>query len=305
MNHLSLNMLSGSWFAWTKEVDERLVYTAILVIAFMFAMRVGEWAAQRTVTDEHWRYTIRKLVRYTAIGIFLVSMLGIWAQRLQGLLLILGATGAGFAIALAPVIVSIAGWALIISANLYKVGDRVQLGGVIGDVTDVGILRTSLLEIGNWVQADQLTGRVVALSNAVVFKDPVFNYTQGAPYIWDEFTVPISYSPHWERAQSIMLNAVADYTHEVAEPAKAALQHLPGMSLIGSPDTKTQVYVTLTEHWVACTLRYTVHARSRRTVKHQLQVQVLKALTGAGIEIASPALSVVRYPAERTWKEEA
>lgn len=300
-----MNALPKSWLSWTKEVDERLIYTAVLVVAFVIAIRVGEWAAQRTVTDEHWRYTIRKLIRYTAIGIFLVSTLGIWAQRLQGLLLVLGATGAGFAIALAPVIVSMAGWALIISSNLFKVGDRVQLGGVIGDVTDVGILRTSLLEIGNWVQADQLTGRVVALSNAVVFKDPVFNYTQGAPYIWDEFTVPISYGPRWEQAQSIMHAAVSTYTHEVADPAKSALQHLPGMSLIGSPDTQTQVYVSLTEHWVACTLRYVVHARSRRTVKHQLQVQTLKALAGAGIEIASPALTLVRYPAERTWKEEA
>lgn len=93
----------------------------ILIIAFVSAIRFGEWGAQRTVTDEHWRYTIRKLIRYTAIGIFLVTTLGIWAQRLQGLLLVLGATGAGLAIGLAPVIVSMASWALIISSNLYSV----------------------------------------------------------------------------------------------------------------------------------------------------------------------------------------
>lgn len=145
-------------------------------------------------------------------------------------------------------------------------------------------------------------GRAAALHRQ---KDPVFNYTQGAPYIWDEFTVPISYGPHWERAQSTILDAVADYTNEVAAPAKDALLQLPGMSLIGSPETHAQVYVSLTEHWVACTLRYVVHARSRRTVKHQLQVKTLKALATTGIEIASPALTVVRYPAERTWKEEA
>ncbi|MDP3596173.1 MAG: hypothetical protein Q8S75_04170, partial [Nitrospirota bacterium] len=150
-----------------------------------------------------------------------------------------------------------------------------------------------------------LTGRVVAVSNAAVFKDPVFNYTQGAPYIWDEFTVPISYGPRWEEAQPTILASVADYMNEVAAPAKAALQQLPGMSLIGSPETQAQAYISLTEHWVACTLRYVVHARSRRTVKHQLQVKALKALAAAGIEIASPALTLVRYPAARTWKEES
>ena len=292
------------WSSWLRGLDERVLSTAILGLALYVAVRLAEWAAQRALSDERRRYTVRKVIRYTAAGVFAVSVIGIWAQRLQGLLLILGATGAGLAIALAPVIVSMAGWVLITSSNLYKVGDRVQLGGVVGDVIDIGIIRTSLLEIGNWVAADQLSGRVVAVSNAAIFKDPVFNYTQGAPYIWDEFTVPISYGPHWERAQPTILDAVTDYTNEVAAPAKALLQQLPGMSLIGTPETHAQVYISLTEHWVACTLRYVVHARSRRTVKHRLQVQTLKALANAGIEIASPALTLVRYPAERTWKEE-
>lgn len=298
-------MNTAPWFALTGEIDDRLIYTIALVVFFIAAVRLGEWAAGRAVSDEHWRYTIRKLIRYSATSMFLIITLGIWAQRLQGLLLVLGATGAGFAIALSPVIVSMAGWALIISSPLYKVGDRVQLGGVIGDVTDIGIIRTSLLEIGNWVQADQLTGRVVAVSNAAVFKDPVFNYTQGAPYLWDEFTVPIAYGPRWEQAEPTMLAAVADYMAEVAEPARQALQQLPGLSLVGSPDAGAHVFISLTEHWVACTLRYVVHARSRRSIKHQLQVNTLKALDAAGIAVATPAVTLVRNPAERTWKEQA
>lgn len=295
--------LPQSWIAWMGGVDERVIFSVVLIVVFATAVRLGEWAAQRAVSDEHWRYTIRKLIRYSAVSIFLVTILGIWAQRLQGLLLVLGATGAGLAIALAPIIVSMAGWALIISSKLYKVGDRVQLGGVIGEVTDVGILKTSLLEIGNWVMADQLSGRVVSITNAAVFKDPVFNYTQGSPYIWDEFTVPISYGPNWEQAQPVMLEAVADYTREVAAPGKSSMQQLPGLSFVGVPDTDTQVYVSLTEHWVACTMRYVVLARARRTMKHRLQVQVLKALTAKGIEIASPAMTLVKYPAERLWKD--
>lgn len=300
-----MDSILEQWNGWTGRLDERLTYTVILIATLYLAVRVGTWAADRAVSNEHWRYTVRKLLRYSAATVALVAIIGIWAQRLQGLLLVLGATGAGLAIALAPVIVSIAGWSLIVSANLYKVGDRIQLSGVIGDVIDIGIIKTSLLEIGNWVQADQMSGRVVAVTNAAVFKDPVFNYTQGAPYIWDEFTVPISYGPHWERAQSVLLESVADYTNEITPVAQSSLQQLPGMPLLGTPDTQPQVYVSLTEHWVACTLRYVVHAKSRRTVKHQLQGQALKALAREGIDIASPALTIVRYPAERTWKEQS
>lgn len=298
-----MNPILEQWDNWQNQFDDRLLLTGVLIVTLYLAVRLGDWAADRAVSNEHWRYTVHKLLRYSGTLIGLVAIIGIWAQRLQGLLLVLGATGAGLAIALAPVIVSIAGWSLIVSANLYNVGDRIQLGEVIGDVVDIGILKTTMLEIGNWVQADQLSGRMVTIANATVFKDPVFNYTKGAPYIWDEFTVPISYGPNWERAQTVMLETVRGYADEIAESAKASLDQLPGMVLLGTPETLPQVYISLTEHWIACTLRYTVHAKSRRRVKHQLQVQTLKALAQEGIEIASPALSVVRYPAPRTWEQ--
>jgi hypothetical protein len=100
-----------------------------------------------------------------------------------------------------------------------------------------------------------------------------------------------------------MVEAVSDYATETAGPAQASLRQLPGMSLLGIPETRPQVYLSLTEHWAACTLRYVVHARSRRAVKHRLQSQVLKALATEAIAIASPAISVVRSSSERTWRE--
>jgi hypothetical protein len=115
--------------------------------------------------------------------------------------------------------------------------------------------------------------------------------------------VPIADGPRWEQAQLTLTKAVDDYTSKAVEPAKTALRRLPDLSLIGSPETQTQIYVSLTEHWVACTLRYVVHARSRRTVKHRLQVKALKALASAGIEIAFRGLTILRHPAERTSKE--
>jgi hypothetical protein len=110
--------------------------------------------------------------------------------------------------------------------------------------------------------------------------------------------VPIADGPRWEQAQLTLTEAVTDYTSEVAEAAKTALQRLPDLSLIGSPETQTQIYVSLTEHWVACTLRYMVQARSRRPVKHRLQVKALKALASAGKKIAFPKLTILRHPAE-------
>lgn len=287
-----------------SAIDERIVYTAILALLLYVGMRSLEWATERGIKDDRRRYTVGKVVRYGALAVFLVVSTSIWAQRLQGFILIMGATGAGLAIALSPVIVSVAGWMLILWGRLYQVSDRIQLGGIIGDVVDIGIVRTTLLEIGNWVDGDQLTGRVVTVANAAVFKDPLFNYTQASPYIWDEFMIPIGYGPNWRRAQSVILDALADYATETEGVARMTLKDLPGMGLVGMPEVLPQVYITLTEHYVACRVRYVVNARTRRVVKHRLQTQALHRLAAEGIEIASPSLTIVRYPAERHWREQ-
>lgn len=292
-----------TWTQWLNQLDDRVISTAILAVVLYVAIRLLEWGAKQGIKDDRRRYTANKVIRYAALSIFFVSVTGIWAQRLQGFLLVMGATGAGLAIALAPVIVSMAGWILIIWTRLYQVGDRIQLGGVTGDVVDIGIVRTTLLEIGNWVDGDQLTGRIVTVANGAVFKDPCFNYTQGSPFIWDEFMIPISYGPTWKRAQSVILDALNGYAAETEENARRAMNNLPGVALVGLPDVRPQAYITLTEHWVSCRIRYVVEARVRRSVKHRLQTAALSRLASENIEIASPALTVVKYPAERTWKE--
>lgn len=185
-------------------------------------------------------YAIHKLIRNSAAGIFLMTMLGIWVQRLQSLLLLLGTTGAGLAIALAPVIVSMAGWALIISSKLYKVGDRVQLGGVIGDVTDVGIIRTSLLEIGNWVQADQLTAGWSPYPTPLSLKLPC-SITRRGPHISGMSLLCRSPTdPAGNQRNRLLLKPWPTIRARIADPATTALRQLPGMSLVGSPETQAQ-----------------------------------------------------------------
>jgi small-conductance mechanosensitive channel len=76
------------------------------------------------------------------------------------------------------VIISVAGWTAVSFGGFYKVGDRIQLGGIKGDVIDIGVLRTTIMQIGEWVDGDQYNGRIVRIANSIVFKEPVFNYSR-------------------------------------------------------------------------------------------------------------------------------
>ena len=80
---------------------------------------------------------------------------------------------------------------LILFGGFYKTGDRVQLGGIKGDVMDIGVLRTTVMEIGQWVDGDLYNGRIVLVANSFVFKEPVFNYSGDFPFLWDGIKIPI------------------------------------------------------------------------------------------------------------------
>ena len=95
-----------------------------------------------------------------------------FSDKLGGFTVAFGVAGAGIAFALQEVIASVAGWVAISVGNFYSPGDRVQVGGIRGDVIDVSILRTTLMEVGEWVAADLYTGRIVRVANSSVFKTP-------------------------------------------------------------------------------------------------------------------------------------
>ena len=113
--------------------------------------------------------------------------------------------GAGVAFALQEVIASVAGRIVIVMTNLYQIGDRIQIGERQGDVIHIGFMRTSLMEIGSWVKADQYSGCIIHITNAAVLKENVINYSGEFPFVWDEIVVPVRYGNDQHRARSILL----------------------------------------------------------------------------------------------------
>ena len=95
------------------------------------------------------------------------------------------------AITLQELILSIAGSLYIFFVKVYQPGDRIEINGIKGDVIDINSMYTTMMEIGEWVSSDNYSGRIVKLSNAFVFKGPIYNFSQDFPFIWDEFNLPI------------------------------------------------------------------------------------------------------------------
>ena len=178
--------------AWISDplITKLITATAVVVVAALVIRLSQAWLG-RSLQDADTRYHARKLVAFSGYVLAVVAITAIFKDRLGGVTVAIGVAGAGIAFPLQEVIGNVAGWIAISFGGFYRPGDRVQVGGIKGDVIDIGILRTTLMELGEWVDSDLYNGRIVRIANSFVFKQPVFNYSGDFPFLWDELRLPV------------------------------------------------------------------------------------------------------------------
>jgi small-conductance mechanosensitive channel len=172
---------------------------AVLGILFVHAtFRLLERTLPRHFRERDARYRVRKFVVYAGYAVVILLVTILFEDRLGRISFALGVAGAGVVVALQDVIASFAGWFAIGLSNLYTIGHRIQIGDMKGDVIDISIMRTTVMETGSWVSGDLYNGRVLRIPNSYVLRGPIFNYSQGFRFVWDEIKVSLTASsdPH-------------------------------------------------------------------------------------------------------------
>jgi small-conductance mechanosensitive channel len=276
----------------------KIVFTIVGLLILGAVVRLVQKALAHRIEQSKSRYFVRKLVNsggYLAAVLFITI---VFSDQLGHLTVAFGVAGAGIAFASQEVIVSVAGWIDISLGHFYHVGDRVQLGGIMGDVIDIGVLRTTLMECGQWVNADLYNGRIVRVANSFVFKEPVFNYSADFPFLWDEINVPVKYGSDYRLARE-MLQRVADaLVGEHTAHAKARWQALVHKFMIEDERVDPTVTMIANDNWIEFTLRYVVDYKRRRAVKDELFLRILEELdkTDGRVAIASATFHLVQTP---------
>jgi small-conductance mechanosensitive channel len=283
------------------DILSKLLLSLLTIILTLVANRGLRNLLKVRVKDPAHMHTLYMLIRNTVFVAGSVIVLFIWLGSGSNLTVAMGILGAGIAFASQEVIGSFAGYVNIVTGNLFRIGDRVRIGNVTGDVIDISILRTTVMEIGEWVQADQYTGRVVTVANRVVFSDPVFNYTQHWHYLWDEIMIPITYNSDWRRAGEIMLEHGREYTSPLQSQAQAEFRALAERYPVHETEIEPTLYAVMTDNWIELTLRYIVEAQRRRKVKAQLHQELLHRFESeADITVASATFEIVGFPPLRS-----
>lgn len=291
------------------ENAKKLLFSVIFVVFVLLLSKCLRWLAHR----DEWSAKSKRIAFWTHQGIsiivaivLVVGIISLWFDNPATLTTAAGMVTAGLAFALQRVVTAFAGYLLILRGKTFSVGDRITMGHIRGDVIALTFLQTVIMEMGQpaegdagdpaWVQARQYTGRIVRISNAVIFDDPVYNYTREFPYIWEEMRLPVPYDADRARAEKILLDAANKRTVRIAELGEEALRALEGRYVMKRSELEPKVYWRLTDNWLEMTVRFLVPDSGIRDIKSAMSRDIIEGLDEAGIGIASGTYDIVGLP---------
>jgi small-conductance mechanosensitive channel len=277
--------------------------TTVAILALAFALRVilVPLARRRHQDDPYRRYWAGKIASYVITAFAVIALIVLWAPLGGRLSVILGFATAGIAFAMQEVIGALFGWINILAGRIYTVGDRIEVGGVRGDVMDITPLRTKILEIGSdpaagghrsWVGARQPTGRVVTVSNKKTFTEAVFNYSAHLEWIWEEIGFSISQDADWESAERILLAVVRENAPDLGGQGKEGLAALRQRFLLSQAEVEPHTYIRVEQGDVEVVARFVVTVRAARQAKDAITRAVLECFRSEGIAIAYQTYAV-------------
>lgn len=267
------------WLEQTLGINQELAgkllesFSAILIF-WLLNLVIQRVVIQR-IKDVRVRYQWQKISGYIVFALAIIVIWPVWFQGLQSVATYLGLLSAGLAVALKDPITDIIGWAFILLRRPFEVGDRIQIGEFAGDVIDQRIFQFSLMEIGNWVAADQSTGRVLHVPNGMIFNDVLANYTKGSRYIWNEIPVLVTFESDWRKAKKILDEIAHRQTEQIDQEAEASFKEASKQYMLQYGTLTSIVYTNVLDSGVLLTIRYLCEPRQRRTSSASIWEDIL------------------------------
>src|SRR5690606_1367024 len=235
----------------------------------------------------------RKVLSIISIVVILVATLRIWITDTSSLIVSYGIIGAALAFAVQDVFKNFVGGILIIASGYFRVGDRISIGDHVGDVMDIGIMNTTMMEIRGWVKGDQPSGRLVVVPNAQVINHVFFNYTRDHSFVWDEISIPLTYESDWRKARDIILSILKRETDTMTEQAEIEIERIGEKYFLPRKVVDQSIYLSLTDNWILRAARYAACTRARRIRRARLSELIYAALdTEETITVATATMTV-------------
>lgn len=268
--------LTGELFGISSEASYKVWLSFTTLIALGIIQYLIIKIITRNITDTSVTYRLSSTTRYVILIIGLLVIGRIWTEGVASIGTYLGLVSAGLVIVLREPVQDIAAFLFILWKHPFRLGDRVEVNGVKGDVVDQGLFKFSLMEIGEWVEADQSTGRVVHVSNHKVFTGNVYNYTGGFKYIWNEVPVHLMFESNWRKAKEILQKIAERHSLDIADKAEYEVREAAANYYLNYSKLTPTVYTQIKEFAIVLTIRYLTDPKQRRTTMQLIHEDILE-----------------------------
>jgi small-conductance mechanosensitive channel len=249
------------------------------------------------------RFWARQVIRLAILAATVAGVAWVWKATGHDLGAPAGWLAAGIAVASQRVITAFAGYVIILVGNIFTVGDRITIGGVRGDVVQLGFMQTTVMEMGQtpaeqsddpsmWIRGRQYSGRIVRVTNDRIFDEPLYNFTRGFAFTWEEIMIPVRYGDPHARVESIMRDAAERQTRDVVAAAREQLPKVKRYFREETPVLEPTVYLRLTDNWIELSVRYLSPARGSRELSDGINREILHAMEAERIPVASATQTV-------------
>jgi small-conductance mechanosensitive channel len=284
---------------WYQNIHvSRIIITIIvfIIIYIVFRLILNEKYIIN-ISDPQRRYYISKSFYFLYIFVNFLAIWTIWVEDLRSLVLGFGLVAAAFTLSMQDIAKNFAGGLSIFINQIYRVGDRIEIGDKKGDVIDIDILYTTIMEINEWVSADQPTGRLSLIPNSYVLSNVTNNYTKDFDFLWDEISFPITYNSDWKAAKMLIIEIIRQETTSIGEQAQGEISHMERKYFFSKGSTNTEVFIRLTDNWIELTARYVTPVRQRRMIRNRVSQRILEDIERSErIKIASQTVDIVGFP---------
>jgi len=282
-----------------KEILLKVVYTLItLAISWILKFFISH-IIHKKVSEQNARFTVRKIVHYLVTLISLIVIGSIWIVNFSKIGTVFGLFTAGIAISLKDIFLNIAGWLFIFIRRPFSIGDRIEINGSAGDVIDIKLFQFSILEIRNWVDADQSTGRIIDIPNGFVFTNQQINFNKNFDYIWNEIKILVTFESDWEKAKKILLDIIEVESDTLNKEAKMELTKATKKNLIMYANIKPIIYTSIKDSGVLLTIRYLCRPKKRRNSEHTIYEKILREFAKhKDIDFAYPTTRLYNHKIE-------
>ncbi len=264
-----------NYLGLSPDLQYKIIVSVIVIIVILIIQRLLKKLFIHRIVDLKVRYQWQKISLYLAVFLIIIFLLNVWLELFGSMGTFLGLLSAGIAIALKDPLVNMVSWAFILIRQPFKVGDRIQIGKVAGDIIDIRLFQFSIMEIGNWVDAEQSTGRIIHIPNGIVFTEPQANYTAEFQYIWNEIPVLVTFESDWKKAKKILADIVNHHGILLSTEAEKQIKEAAKRFLIFYNKLTPIVYTSVKDSGVMLTMRYMCDPRERRSIEEKIWEDIL------------------------------